>query len=50
MAGYVKLGCVGSYVDLRHPVSGCGCERAGSPKRYGEMLECWMDGVEVEER
>ena len=28
-------------VDLRHLVSGCGCEKAGSSIRYGEMLECW---------
>ena len=39
-AGYEQLGCLDSYVDLRHLVSGCGCEEAGSSERYGEMLEC----------
>jgi hypothetical protein len=30
------------YVDLRHLVSGCGCEKTGCSKRYGRMLECWI--------
>ena len=33
------------YVDLRHLVSGCGCEEAGSSKRYGEVSEFWMVGM-----
>jgi hypothetical protein len=30
------------YVDLRHLVSGCGCEEAGSFQRCGEVLEYWL--------
>jgi hypothetical protein len=42
MAGYERRqGCVGSYVDLRHLVSGCGCEKTGSSIRCEERLKCW---------
>jgi hypothetical protein len=41
MAGYERQGCVGSYVDLRHLVSGFCCEKAGSSIRCEERLECW---------
>jgi hypothetical protein len=51
MAGCEQLRSVESYVDLRHLVSGCGCEEAGSSKRYGEVMEFgWLEcRREVEE-
>jgi hypothetical protein len=41
MAEYERQVCIGSYVDLRHLVSGCGCEKAGSSIRCGGRLKCW---------